>query len=95
VFKKFPEPIRIPIFTSEINCYPLMPVDEVLAQHVDEWNTIRRKVRKLNTEDGWSLMYNAIINFLEALPQQRKLLPKHHGDIVAEMLKDESKEKQK
>ena len=66
LFKKFPEPTKN-INKSYWYYYSKSEVDECLKQHIDEWNTIRRKVRKLNTEDGWSLMYNAIIDYIEAL----------------------------
>jgi len=81
MFKKFPDAVRIPIFTSEIICYPKMPTDEVLAQ----W---RQQLEKMK-DTTFIFPYKLVEDLLEALPQQRKLLPKHHGDIVAEMLKDE------
>ena len=76
MFNKFPEPIPFDerrqisqFYTKDCVVFRKNEVDECLKQHVDEWNTIRRKVRKLNTEDGWSLMYNAIIDYIEALPK--------------------------
>ena len=72
MFKKFPEhKIRTGIHTKTNPAiyFDKDEVDECLKQHSDEWNTIRRKVRKLNTEDGWSLMYNAVIDYIEALPK--------------------------